>query len=301
VHCHPEQIIVSSGFADCMFIVASLLKSFTSKLAIEFPGYNVVKQVFKQFDYSIENIPINSNGISLKDLKASQCKLLYVTPSHQYPTGVTIPISNRFKLIQWATQNNAYIIEDDYDSELSYNNRPIPALQGINNNNCVIYSGTFSKSLSPALRINYLVLPTNLVKKYQNIFSFPFSGVPIDTQKTLELFIKEGYWEKHIRKIRTLNRKKHDIMKHNLLLYLDQYISILREGSGLSIVIVPTVKLDWEELNKKAEHKKIKLHYIHDDSTSTIQAICMGFGGFLQQEIPLAIKEFSEIFLKEIK
>ena len=90
-------------------------------------------------------------------------------------------------------------------------------------------------------------------------------------------------------------------MKHNLLLYLDQYISILREGSGLSIVIVPTVKLDWEVLNKKAEHKKIKLHYIHDDSTSTIQAICMGFGGFLQQEIPLAIKEFSEIFLKEIK
>ena len=301
VQSTPEQIIVCSGFADSMFIIASLLKSFTSKLAIEFPGYNVVKQVFKQFDYSIEDIPINSSGISLRDIEKSQSKLLYVTPSHQYPTGVTIPIANRFKLIQWATQYNAYIIEDDYDSELSYNNRPIPALQGINHNNCVIYTGTLSKSLSPALRISYLVLPTTLLKKYQDLFTFPFSGVPIDTQKTLELFIKEGYWEKHIRKTRTLNRKKHDIMKKNLLLYLDNYISILREGSGLSIVIVPTVILDWEKLNKEAEDKKIKLYYIHYDSTATIQAICMGFGGFLEEEIPIAVKAFSEVFFNAIK
>lgn len=138
-----------------------------SQLAIEFPGYTVVKQVFKNLGYSIENIPINSNGINLEDIEKSQCKLLYVTPSHQYPTGVTIPIANRFKLIQWATKNNAYIIEDDYDSELSYNNRPIPALQGINSNNCVIYSSTFSKSLSPALRVSYLVLPITLLTLYK--------------------------------------------------------------------------------------------------------------------------------------
>ena len=145
------------------------------------------------------------------------------------------------------------------------------------------------------------MLPTTLLKKYQDLFTFPFSGVPIDTQKTLELFIKEGYWEKHIRKTRTLNRKKHDIMKKNLLLYLDKYISILREGSGLSIVIVPTVILDWEKLNKEAEDKKIKLYYIQYDSTATIQAICMGFGGFLEEEIPIAVKAFSEVFFNAIK
>ena len=301
VQCNPEQIIVSSGFADSMFIIATVLKSFTTQLAIEFPGYTVVRQVFKNLGYSIENIAIDSNGICLENIEKSHCKLLYVTPSHQYPTGVTIPISNRFKLIQWATKNNAYIIEDDYDSELSYNNRPIPALQGINDNNCVIYSGTFSKSLSPALRVSYLVLPTKLVSIYKKIFTYPFSGVSIDTQKTLELFIKEGYWEKHIRKTRMLNKKKHDIMKKSLLFYLDTKIKILREGSGLSLVIIPTVNINWEKLQKLANDKKIKLYYIHYDSTATFDALCMGFGGFLDEEIPLAIEAFSEIFLEVIQ
>ena len=300
VLCNPEQIIISSGFSDSMFIIATILKSFTSQLAIEFPGYTVVKQVFKNLGYSIENIPINSNGISLEDIEKSQCKLLYVTPSHQYPTGVTIPIANRFKLIQWATKNNAFIIEDDYDSELSYNNRPIPALQGINSNNCVIYSSTFSKSLSPALRVSYLVLPITLLTLYKEIFTYPFSGVAIDTQKTLELFIKDGYWEKHIRRTRILNKKKHDIMKKTLLLYLDNKIKILREGSGLSIVIMPIVKMNWEKLEENAKNKKIKLYYIHSDSTATFQAICMGFGGFLDEEIPIVIKVFSEVFLQVI-
>jgi GntR family transcriptional regulator/MocR family aminotransferase len=297
VQCNPEQIIICSGFSDAMFIIATILKSSTSQLAIEFPGYSVVKQVFKNLDYSIENISINIDGISLENIEKSKSKLLYVTPSHQYPTGVTIPIANRFKLIQWATKNNAYIIEDDYDSELSYNNRPIPSLQGINHNNCVIYTGTFSKSLSPALRVSYLVLPTPLLPLYKEKFNFHFSGVSIDTQKTLELFIKDGYWEKHIRKTRILNKKKHDIMKESLLFYLKDKIKILREGSGLSIVIIPIVKIDWEKLEKEAISTRIKLYYIHSDSTATFQAICMGFGGFLEEEIPLAIETFSKIFL----
>jgi len=300
VQCSPEQIIVSSGFSDSIFIIATLLKSFTTQLAIEFPGYMVVRQVFKNLGYSIENIAIDSNGICLEDIEKSHCKLLYVTPSHQYPTGVTIPISNRFKLIQWATKNNAYIIEDDYDSELSYNNRPIPALQGINDNNCVIYSGTFAKSLSPALRVSYLVLPSKLLSLYKKVFTYPFSGVSIDTQKTLELFIKEGYWEKHIRKTRILNKKKHDIMKKSLLFYLDNKVKILREGSGLSLVIIPTININWEKIEKLAIDKKIKLYYIQYDSTATFEALCMGFGGFLEEEIPLAVEAFSEIFLNSI-
>lgn len=301
VESNPEQIIVTSGFSDSMFIIATVLKSFTTQLAIEFPGYTVVKQVFKNLGYSIENISIDSNGIRLENIEKSHCKLLYVTPSHQYPTGVTIPISNRFKLIQWANKNNAYIIEDDYDSELSYNNRPIPALQGINANNCVIYSGTFAKSLSPALRVSYFVLPPKLLTLYKEIFTYPFSGVSIDTQKTLELFIKKGYWEKHIRKTRMINKKKHDIMKKSLLFYLDNKIKIIREGSGLFLVIIPTVKINWEKLEKLAKNKKIKLYYIHYDSTATFDALSMGFGGFLNEEIPLAVEAFSEIFLQAIQ
>ena len=300
VQCNPDQIIICSGFADAMFIIATILKSSTSQLGIEFPGYSVVKQVFKNLNYLIEDISINEDGINLEHIEKSKSKLLYVTPSHQYPTGVTIPISNRFKLIQWATKNNAYIIEDDYDSELSYNNRPIPSLQGISHNNCVIYTGTFSKSLSPALRVSYLVLPTTLLPLYKEKFKYHFSGVSIDTQKTLELFMKDGYWEKHIRKIRILNKKKHDIMKESLLFYLKDKIKILREGSGLSIVITPIVKIDWEILEKEAISKRIKLYYIHSDSTATFQAIYMGFGSFLEEEIPSSVEIFSKVFLLAI-
>ena len=296
VQCNPDQIIICSGFSDAMFIIATILRSSISQLGIEFPGYSVVKQVFKNLDYSIKDIPINSDGISIEHIKKSKCKLLYVTPSHQYPTGVTIPISNRFKLIQWATKNNGYIIEDDYDSELSYNNRPIPALQGINHNNCVIYTGTFSKSLSPALRVSYLVLPLTLLPQYKEKFNFHFSGVSVNIQKTLELFIKDGYWERHIRKTRILNKKKHDIMKKSLLFYLKDKIKILRQGSGLSIVFIPIIKIDWEKLDNQTKAKGIKLYYINSDSTATYKAISMGFGGLLEEQIPLAIETFSKVF-----
>ncbi|RXJ79938.1 GntR family transcriptional regulator, partial [Arcobacter sp. F2176] len=163
-----------------------------------------------------------------------------------------------------------------------------------------IYTGTFSKSLSPALRVSYLVLPTILLPLYKEKFNFHFSGVSIDTQKTLELFIKDGYWEKHIRKTRILNKKKHNIMKESLLFYLKDKIKILREGSGLSIVIVPIVKINWEILEKEAINKKIKLYYIHSDSTATFKAICMGFGSFLEEEIPFSVEIFSKVFLLAI-
>lgn len=141
------------------------------------------------------------------------------------------------------------------------------------------------------------MLPTTLLPSYKEKFNFHFSGVSIDVQKTLELFIKDGYWEKHIRKTRILNKKKHDIMKESLLFYLEDKIKILREGSGLSIVIVPIVKINWDILEKEAANKKIKLYYIHSDSTATFQAICMGFGSFSEEEIPFSVEIFSKVFL----
>ncbi len=300
VFCDEEQIIVCSGFSDSMFILASILKDFTSFISIENPGYKVTPKVFKQFGYKINPVSITKQGIDLKELEESKSKLVYVTPSHQYPTGVTIPISKRIKLINWAIENNSYIIEDDYDSELSYNNRPIPSLQGINNNERVIYSGTFSKALSPALRISYLVLPKKLLEKYKNTFDFSFSGVPIDIQKTLEAFIKEGYWDKHIRKMRALNKKKHDLMKKAISIYLKDTVKILREGSGLAILIKPTVKIDWKKLEKLLEENSIKVYSIQFDTSLKEDIINLGFGCFKEEEIFLALESFSKIWFNAI-
>ena len=232
---------MSSGFpnntiASGFFTHSSGLAS-SNKLAIESPGYKVTRKVFELLSYEINDIPVNSNGIDLNLLEKTDCKLVYTTPSHQFPTGVTIPIANRIKLVNWAKRNDAYIIEGDYDSELSYYNKPIPSMQSLDNTNRVIYVGTFSKSLSPALRVSYIVLPINLLSIYNSIFDFRFSGVPIDIQKTLELFLKDGYWEKHLRKVRNSNKKKHNIMKSALAHYLKDEIAIIREGNGLSLLV----------------------------------------------------------------
>lgn len=301
VICEEEQIIVCSGFSDSMFIVATLLKDFTSFISIENPGYKVTPKVFKLFGYKINPIAVTKQGIDLKELEQSKSKLVYVTPSHQYPTGVTIPISKRIKLINWAIKNNSYIIEDDYDSELSYNNRPIPSLQGINNNERVIYSGTFSKALSPALRISYLVLPKKLLEKYKNTFDFSFSGVPIDIQKTLEVFIKEGYWDKHIRKMRALNKKKHDLMKKAMSTYLKDTIKILREGSGLAILFKPKVKIDWKKLERLLEENSIKIYSIQFDTNLEDNIINLGFGCLKEEEIFPAVQSFSQAWVNAIR
>ncbi|MFY9075173.1 PLP-dependent aminotransferase family protein [Malaciobacter mytili] len=295
VNCSSEQIVIASGFSDIMFIIANLFKEYTNHFAIEYPGYKVAKKVFELMSYNIEEIAITKEGINLELLKNIKAKLLYVTPSHQYPTGVTIPISNRIKLISWAEENNSYIIEDDYDSELSYYNRPIPSLQGINNNQRVIYIGTFSKAFSPALRVSYLVLPKCLIERYIKTFDFSYSGTCINTQKTLELFLKEGFWERHLRKVRTLNKKKHDLMKEFLLKYLKDSFKIIREGSGLTILIQAKLNIDFEKLQDKAIEKNIKIYLYTYKNTILIS---MGFGGFKEEEIEKAVIAFSKIWFE---
>ncbi|RYA22553.1 PLP-dependent aminotransferase family protein [Malaciobacter halophilus] len=301
VICDEEQIVICSGFSDSMFIISNILKEFCSSIAIEYPGYKVVQEVFSLQNYKITNIPILRNGIDLKALKQTKSKLIYVTPSHQYPTGKTIPISKRIDLINWACDNDAYIIEDDYDSELSYNNRPIPSLQGINDNQRVIYSGTFSKALSPAIRVSYIVLPKKLISMYKKIFYFSFSGVPIDIQKSLELFIKEGYWDKHIRKMRTLNKKKHDLMKKAIKEYLENSVEIIREGSGLTILIKSKININWEKLHLLLEEKSIKVYSTTYDSNLNDNTIYLGFGGFKEDEISIAVKSFATVWFQSIK
>jgi GntR family transcriptional regulator / MocR family aminotransferase len=294
---NSEQIIITSGFSDSLFLISSILKKFSNNIAIESPCYNVARKVFEISNFKIEDISINSDGLDLNLLEKIVCKALYITPSHQFPTGVTMPISNRIKLLNWAKKNDAFIIEDDYDSELSYYNRPIPSIQGLeNNNNRIIYLGTFSKTLSPALRISYIVLPTSLLNTYHQIFDFRFSGVPLDIQKTLTLFLKEGHWEKHLRKIRNINRKKHDLMKEALKEFLKDEIKIIREGSGLNLLIKPLLNIDLDKLDELCKQKGVKIYF--KEFFDLERVIALGFGGFEEFEIRDAIKKFSEIWFQ---
>ncbi|QDF28787.1 MocR-like pyridoxine biosynthesis transcription factor PdxR [Halarcobacter anaerophilus] len=296
VKCSFENIVITSGFADSMHIILALLKKSITKIAFETPSYRVAKKIFEQNCFELEEIPVGIHGIDLKTLKNSKANLLYITPSHQYNFGVTTPIAKRIEIINWAKKNNCYIIEDDYDSELSYNNRPIPAMQGINNNKQVIYTGTFSKSFSPSLRVAYLVLPPKILEMYKKEFDYSFSTVPIDIQKTLALFIKEGFWDRHLRKVRTQNKKKHDILKEALNSKIGKEIKILREGSGLNLLIEPLINIDFEKLKEKAIENQIKIYT--RDLGNNRQTLSMGFGGFKENDIKKAVEIFEKVWQK---
>ncbi len=300
VTCSASQIIVCSGFSDAMGLLAKLVRQKYNYFGMEHPGYHVARRVFEEYNYNIEKIAVKTDGISLTDLKKSKAQIVYITPSHQYPTGVIIPVAKRQKILEYINSIDGLIIEDDYDSELSYYNRPIPALQGLDQCDRVVYMGTFAKSLSPTLRVSYMVLPYHLLPLFKQSYDAHFPRVSLAIQKTLEAFLAQGHWERHVRKIRTLNKKKHNLMKKLLQDKLGESMKIIAEGGGLAILIYPSIIFDLEKLKQEAHKAKIKLYFAKDRSGGDFEAIRMGFGGFTLEELPQAIEAFTIVWKKTI-
>ena len=205
-----------------------------------------------------------------------------------------MPISKRLELLEYIKSVNGIILEDDYDSELRYNTQPIPALQGLDKDGRVIYLGTFSKALSPAIRVGFILLPDWLISKYKKHFDSHFCHVSIDTQKTLTAFIKEGYLQKHIRKLRNLNRQKHNLMLEELKEFKDY--KVLAKNGGLAIIIAPTKPFNWQKLQFDCEKNGIKIYLMKEKSGGNIEALRLGFGGLSLDEIPKAINEVKNIW-----
>lgn len=289
VNCTPEQIVVTGAFMDAIGMVADMLRSLESDFAIEHPGYHIARKAFEHYGYKVHPIAVGQSGIDVKALTHSGARIVYITPSHQYPTGVAMPVANRQRLLEWARKVEGYIIEDDYDSEMTYRTRPIPSLQGLDCDDRVIYMGTFSKSLSPALRVGYTVLPQRLYAAYAQYHRY-FPRVSLTVQKCLEVFMREGHWERHLRRVRNDNRRKHDRMLHAIEKYLGSSFEVVSKGGGLAINIRPVKPMDLDAIQKEAEKEGVRLYLAKENSGGEWQALRMGFGGFIEAEIEAAVK-----------
>jgi len=297
VECDAKHIIITHGFSDSMELLAKLIQKRYKHFAQEIPGYHIAHKIFDAYGYNIHPINVDSNGLKIAQLKQSQAQVVYITPTHQYPTGATMPISNRLKLIQHMHSIDGLIIEDDYDSELSYYNRPIPSLQGLDKADNVVYLGTFAKALSPAIRVGYMIVPTWILALYQESYDAHFARVSLSTQLTLAHFIKDDHWERHISRIRTLNKKKHQAMKDALIKHLGKSFNIVSEGAGLAILITPTTTdFDWQKLQTLAEDANIKIYLAKERSGGDFEAVRMGFGGFRLDEIEGAVEAFAKVW-----
>jgi len=289
VSCTPDQIVLCCGTQYALDMICKLFSDDGRKLAMEEPGYNGARTVFVNNGFEIIPIPIQSDGISIPDLERSSVKLTYITPSHQFPTGVVMPIQNRLHLLHWATQQNGIIIEDDYDSELRYHARPIPSLQSLDTSGRVIYLGTFSKSLSPGLRMGYMILPKWLLPKYHTMFAKYSSSIPWLEQKIVSLYMAGGHWERHIRKVCLYNKKKHDVMLKTITQLMGDKIIIQGNNAGLHILLqfVNGEKQNW--LIDKAREYKVKVYptspFWHTKENASENTLLLGFSMLNEKEI----------------
>jgi len=299
VVCDPEQIVICAGLQQSLDIVAQLLKESHSIVAVENPGYHLPRIVFQNHAYTILPIPVGEGGIDLNHLKASNSTIVYVTPSHQLPLGYVMPVANRLALIEWAESGGRYIIEDDYDSELRYHGKPIPSLQGLRPTGNIIYSGTFSKILSPALRLSYMVLPYSLQATYRQLYRAYFPSVSLLEQRAMAAFMEQGHWERHIRRMRMIYKKKHDILLRAIETHFGTRAVVIGQGAGLHVVMMlPDTAQSEAEILDRARQRGIRLYPFSDFHVTgqpEATTLLLGFGGMNGSEIELGIALLSQI------
>ena len=212
VRCTAEQVVVGAGMEYLLGLLAPLLPG---KTAVENPGYQRAKQVLENNGVPCRCLPVDADGLSLAALSASDAAVCYVTPSHQFPTGVTMPAGRRAELLHWAARapGRRYIIEDDYDSEFRFDTRPLPSLQGMAGaDGPVVYLSTCSRSLAPSIRIAYMVLPEHLLPAWRKKYRLYSGTVSRFEQQTLARFITEGYFTRHLARERVAYKARRDAL-----------------------------------------------------------------------------------------
>lgn len=291
VKAEADRIIIGAGTEYLIQLLLNLIGK-DKIYGMEEPGYYKIRRILKNNNIDVKGIRVDKQGICIEELYKSNCDIIHITPSHQFPTGVIMPVKRRMELLNWVRENkNRYIIEDDYDSEFRFEGRPIPSLQSLDHDEKVIYLGTFSKAFAPSIRVAYIVLPKSLLKIYKENFNFYACTVSRITQQALFKFISEGYFERHLNKMRNIYKKKREVLvlqiKNNL-----KNTEIIGTNAGLHILLKVDNGMTEEELIKKAQENKIRIlglsnSYINNFNEESI--VFIGYGALSLKEIEEAI------------
>ncbi len=298
VRCSAEQIIISSGTESLLQLLIQLLDEDTV-FGLENPGYEKLSLLFKHNRANYVSIALDQQGMDTNALLASAADVACITPSHQFPTGRIMPVSRRLQLLKWAQENpRRFLVEDDYDSEFRYSGKPIPSLQGLDTKGKVIYLGAFSKSLSPALRVSYMVLPQALAGWYAERLQFYMCPVPILEQMTLQAFIEGGYFERHVNRMRNLYKQKREVLIATLEENLP-YCTVEGTAAGLHCMVHVNKGLDEQALVTKAEKLEVKVYGISNYYADPIQTtesatVLLGFATLRMEDIPKAVKTLAQ-------
>ena len=238
VVCQPQQVFITSGFQGALTMIGQTLGQPGEQVWCEDPGYFHAKNCFQQLGFSIEPVPVDQHGMCISEgIKiAPKAKFALVTPTHQSPLGVTLSLKRRMELLQWAEDSDSWIIEDDYDGEFRYGEKPLPALKSLDAHNRVIYTGSFSKVLMPSLKLGYIVVPDQLKPRFEKSFSSLWAVGSLLDQKVVTEFMVNGHFSLHIKKMRKLYGERRAALANALEEQLSAELSVRLQAGGMHLI-----------------------------------------------------------------
>lgn len=304
----PEQIVVGAGAEYLYLLLAQLLGREGTVFALEDPGYPKIRQVYGKWGADCRAIPLDSQGMALGPLYASGATAAHLSPAHHYPTGIVTPIARRQALLRWAEEVDGVIIEDDYDSEFRFTGRPIPTLQSIDRRGRVIYMNTFSQTISPSIRVGFMVLPPRLLERYRRELGFYASTVPALDQQVLARFLSGGgspagsWYEQHLSR----TRKKYRLLRSAVLerFALCPFAASLTDrGAGLHFLLHLNRTEDDETLRRRAEGLGVRLGFLSEYASLPNPAydhtLVVNYAGLNRSRLDEAEALLSEVFRPE--
>jgi len=296
VRCSPEQIVIVNGTQQAIHLLIRIWLNSGEWAAIEEPGFLGIQLNLQAYDTHILPVPVDQNGMIPESLLAFEPppRLVYVTPSHQYPTGVTLAVERRLSLLDWAASRGALIIEDDYDSELRYDEAPIPAMHSLDRHSTVAYVGSFSDVLLPPLRVGYVVLPPMLIKPFIAAKWLTDRQTPTLEQHVLARLLQEGEFERHLRRIKRLYRARRDTLVQHLQSLLSPEYQITGQTTGLFVTLWIPGWIDESAVVTECARLGVRVyplsnHYLQAEKRS---GFILGYGSMTEGQIREGISRF---------
>lgn len=299
VKCTAENVIITSGAQQALDLTARIFLSKSDAVVIENPCYIEARTLFNANDAQVFSVEIDAEGFDAANIpeEASDAKLVYVTPSHQYPLGHTMSLARRLALIEWAKKHNAFIIEDDYNSEYRYAGRPLASLQGLDENGRVIYIGTLSKTIFPGLRIGCAVVPSELVEVFTTARALNDVHSSLIEQAILAEFIAEGHFARHLRRMRKLYEFRQTVLVEECEKHLKGLLEVEKSDAGMHLVGWLSGDFNDREISKKAIEKNLKLASVSEyfNTNANRNGLILGYTAFDERQIGEGVKKIKEI------
>ena len=295
----PEQVVVGAGAEYLYLLLAQLLVG--AAFALEDPGYPKIRQVYQKCGAVCRPVPLDGQGVDLAALAASGAGVLHLSPSHHYPTGLVTPIGRRQALLRWAEERRGVVIEDDYDSELRFTGRPIPTLQSIDDGGRVVYMNTFSQTISPSMRLGFMVLPPRLLERYRRELGFYACTVPALDQHVLARFLSGGHYDQHLSRMRKeyRSRRTRVLEAFRASPFADR-ISISEQGAGLHFLLrLDTARSD-EALRRRGEALGVRLGFLSEYAAlprpEYDHTLVVNYAALEEDCLPRAMELLAEVF-----